>query len=412
MPADLAVLGLGELGLPAAQAATAVGIDTVGFTPDPGVAAALNSGRAPAGGFLAAAELRRMVAAGFRATSDPAVLGRVRTVLICAPTPPGAGRAPDLTAVREAATALAPRLRPRTLVVLESAVQPGTTQDLLGPLLERGSGLRAGRDFHLAHASGRPEPGARATGPATAPRVLGGLTPACTEAAAAFYTRLADKVVRARGVAEAEAVKVLETNVRHVNLALVNEMTVLCHELGIDLWDVLRCAETRPFGLPALRPEPGAGAGGQDAPANPGGRLRLVELAREVNERMPRYVTRRAAELLNEHGKSARGARVLLLGVTSRPDLPGLEGAPAGDIATGLLALGAQLTFHDPFVSAWQVAGRRIARADSLYESAAAADLTLLLQHHATYDLQGLAAKAQLMLDTRGVTPAGAAHRL
>ncbi|RKN08074.1 nucleotide sugar dehydrogenase [Streptomyces radicis] len=411
MPADLAVLGLEQLGLPAAQAATAAGVATVGFTPEHATATWLNAGRAPAGGALSAAELRRMLATGFRATSDPAVLGRVRTALICAPTPPGAGRAPDLGALRAVTEALAAHLRPRTLVVVESAVHPGTTHDVVRPLLERGSGLRAGRDFHLACAPGRGDPGGRA--PGSAPRVIGGLTPACTEAAAAFYGRLTDKVVRAKGVAEAEAVKVLETNFRHVNTALVNEMAVLCHDVGIDLWDVVRCAETRPHGPAPFRPGPGVG--GHAAPMDPGGRLRLVGLAREVNERMPRYVTERAAALLNEHGKSARGARVLLLGVTHTPDVPDLpdeEATPAHEIATRLMALGAQLTYHDPLVARWRVAGHPIPRAVALYEAAADADLTLLLQPHATYDLQGLAAKAPLLLDTRGATPAGAAHRL
>ncbi|MFR9722753.1 nucleotide sugar dehydrogenase [Streptomyces sp. MS19] len=408
MPADLAVLCPGQLGLPAARAATAAGIATVGFTSDPRTAALLNAGRPPGDGALAAADLRRMLATGFRATSDPATLGRVRTALICAPTPPGAGHAPDLTALRAAATALAARLRPRTLVVLESAVSPGTTEEVLRPLLETGSGLRAGRDFHLAHAPARQDPGVRG---AAAPRVIGGLTPACTEAAAAFYGRFTDKVVRARGVAEAEAVKLLETNYRHVNIALVNEMAVLCHDLGIDLWDVVRCAETKPFGFHAFRPGPGVG--GHTMPVVPPGRsLPMVELARQTNARMPRYVTRRAAALLNEHGKSVRGAHVLLLGVTYRPDLPDEQGAPAREIAGRLLALGAQLTYHDPFVGEWDVQGGRVPRADSLYEAAAGADLTLLLQHHSTYDLQGLAAKAQLLLDTRGATPAGAAHRL
>ncbi|WP_052848659.1 nucleotide sugar dehydrogenase [Streptomyces avicenniae] len=410
MPADLAVLDPGQLGLPVAQAATAVGIATVGFTSDPRAAALLNAGRPPGDGALAASDLRRMLAAGFHATSDPVVLGRVRTALICAPTPPGPDHAPDLTALRAAASALAARLRPRTLVVLESAVSPGTTEEVLRPLLEAGSGLRAGRDFHLAHAPGRQDPGVRAAGHGV-PRVIGGLTPACTEAAAAFYGRFTDKVVRARGLAEAEAVKLLETNYRHVNIALVNEMAVLCHDLGIDLWDVVRCAETKPSGFQAFRPGPGVG--GHAPPVVPPGRsLPLVELARQTNARMPRYVTRRAAALLNEHGKSARGARVLLLGVTHRSDLPDEHGTPAREIAGRLLGLGAQLTYHDPFVAAWQVQGRPVPRADSLYEAAADADLTVLLQHHSTYDLQGLAAKAQLLLDTRGATPAGAAHRL
>ncbi len=411
MPADLAVLGLEHLGLPAARAATAAGIHTVGFTPDPRAAADLNTGRPPVEGFLTAPDLRRMLARGFSATSDPAELARVRTALICAPVPVDAAGEQDLRAITDAARALAPRLGPRALVVLESTVCPGTTRDVLRPLLEEGSGLRAGRDFHLASAPGHPGPAARG------PRVIGGLTPTCTEAAAAFYGRLTDKVVRARGVAEAEAAQVLRTNARQVSTALVNEMAMLCHDLGIDLWDVLRCAEARPWPSPwpaggGPAPRPGLGAGGPGGPMDPGGRLRLVGVARDINARMPRYVTRRAAALLNEHGKSARGARILLLGVTGQPDSPDQAGAPAREIAARLLELGAQLSFHDPYVPRWWVAGQEVPPAVALYEAATAADLTLLLQHHSVYDLQGLAAKAQLLLDTRGATPAGAAHRL
>ncbi|MEE1928005.1 nucleotide sugar dehydrogenase [Streptomyces sp. TRM 70351] len=420
MPADLAVLGLGHLGLPAAQAATAAGISTIGYDPDARAVADLAAGRQPGGGTLAAADIRRMLSAGFRAASDPAVLGRVRTALICAPTPLGEDGALDLTAVREAATTLATRLRPRTTVIVESAVYPGTTEECVRPLLEEGSGLRAGRDFHLACCPARLDPGNRGFRFAAVPRVIGGHTPACTEAAAAFYNRLTDKVVRARGLREAEATHLLETNYRHVNIALANEMAILCHDLDIDLWDVIRCAETKPFGFEPFRPGPGVG--GHAVPIDPnylayrsrtqGHPLRLVELAREVNDRMPRYVTQRATTLLNEHGKSARGARVLLLGVTYKPDLADEAGSPAREIATRLLELGAQLSYHDPHVPQWHVAGRPVPRADSLYDTAAAADLTVLLQPHRTYDLQGLAAKAQLLLDTRGTTPTGTAYRL
>ncbi|MGW8379110.1 nucleotide sugar dehydrogenase [Streptomyces sp. ODS28] len=420
MPADLAVLGLGHSGLSVCQAAVAAGIGTIGYDPDESTVADLNSGRPPANGSLSAAAIRRMLSGGFRATSDPAVLGRVRTAVICAPTPLGEDRALDLTAVRTAAQTLAAELRPRATVILESTVYPGSTEEILRPLLEEGSGLRAGRDFHLAHSPARVDPGSRGFGFANIPKVIGGLTPACTEAAAAFYGRLTDKVVRARGPREAETVKLLETNYRQVNIALVNEMAVFCHDVGVDLWDVIRCAETKPFGYQSFRPGPGVG--GHGTPVDPnylsyrsrslGYPLRMIEVAQEANSRMPRYVAQRAAALLNEHGKSARGARILLLGVTYKPDLADQEGAPAREVGTRLKDLGAQLSYHDPYVFQWHVAGRPVPRADSLYESAAAADLTVLLQHHRTYDLQGLAAKSQLLLDTRGATPTGAAHRL
>ncbi|MEU1161651.1 nucleotide sugar dehydrogenase [Streptomyces sp. NPDC090075] len=402
MPADLAVIGLGPYGLPLAQAAVAAGISTIGYA------------TGPEAGSLSPAERRRMLSGGFRATEDPAQLGRVRTAVICAPTPRDADGGLDLSQVETAARTLAARLRPHTTVILESPVHPGTTENFLRALLEKGSGLRAGRDFHLAYSPSRVDPGNRAFTPANTPKVIGGLTPACTESAAAFYGRLTDKVVRARGPREAETVQLLETNFRHVNIALVNEMAAVCHDLGVDLWDVIRCAETKPFGFQAFRPGPGVGGHGvpQDLSGLAGRGLRMVELAQQVNDRMPGYVVQRAAALLNEHGKSARGARVLLLGVTYKPDLADQQSTPAREIAVRLMELGASVSYHDPHISSWNVLDRPVPRADSLYEAAADADLTILVQQHRTYDLQGLSVKAQLLLDTRGATPTGAAHRL
>ncbi|MET9526360.1 nucleotide sugar dehydrogenase [Streptomyces coeruleorubidus] len=402
MPADLAVIGLGPYGLPLAQAAVAAGVATIGYR------------TGPEAGSLSAAEQRRMLSGGFRPTTNAAELGRVRTAVICAPTPRGADGGLDLSQLEAAARTLAAHLRPHTTVILESPVYPGTTEECLRPLLEEGSGLRAGRDFHLAYSPSRADPGNRDFTPANTPKVIGGLTPACTESAAAFYGRLTDKVVRARGPREAETVQLLETNYRHVNIALVNEMAVLCHDLGVDLWDVVRCAETKPFGFQAFRPGPGVGghAVPQDLTAHGGRTLRMVELAQQVNSRMPGYVVQRGATLLNEHGKSARGARVLLLGVTYKPDLADLHGTPAQEVALRLMELGASVSYHDPYVPAWSVLDRPVPRVDSLYEAVADADLTILLQQHRTYDLQGLSVKAQLLLDTRGAAPTGAAHRL
>ncbi|OUC92898.1 nucleotide sugar dehydrogenase, partial [Streptomyces swartbergensis] len=389
MPADLAVIGLGPYGLPLAQAAVAAGVATIGYR------------TGPEAGSLSAAEQRRMLSGGFRPTTNATELGRVRTAVICAPTPRGADGGLDLSQLEAAAHTLAAHLRPHTTVILESPVYPGTTEEILRPLLEEGSGLRAGRDFHLAYSPSRVDPGNRDFTPANTPKVIGGLTPACTESAAAFYGRLTDKVVRARGPREAETVQLLETNYRHVNIALVNEMAVLCHDLGVDLWDVVRCAETKPFGFQAFRPGPGVGghAVPQDLTAHGGRPLRMVELAQQVNSRMPGYVVQRAATLLNEHGKSARGARVLLLGVTYKPDLADLHGTPAQEIALRLMELGASVSYHDPHVPAWSVLDRPVPRVDSLYEAVADADLTILLQQHRTYDLQGLSVKAQLLLD-------------
>lgn len=418
MPADLVVIGLGYAGLPLAQAAVAAGMDVTGYDADAATVAGLNAGRSPVDD-LAAADVRRMLAGGFRATTDPAALGGARTVLICEPVPLAEDRAPDLTAVRAAASEVAARLRPRTTVILESTVYPGTTEGTVKPILET-SGLRCGADFHLAAAPTRIDPGNRTHRIANTPKVVGGTTPACTDAAAAFYGRFVERVVRARGTREAETVKLLENNYRHLNIALANEMAVFCHDAGIDLWDVIRCAETKPFGFQPFRPGPGTG--GHCTPLDPnylprsgrtiGFPFRLAELAGEINDRMPRYVVQRAAALLNEDGKAVRGARVLLLGVTYKADVADTSGSPARDVAARLIGLGARLAFHDPHVHQWHVADRPVPRADSPYEGAADADLTLLLQPHRTYDLQGLAVKARRLLDTRGATPAGAADRL
>lgn len=417
--ADLAVIGLGPHGLPLARAATAAGLTVIGYDPDPGAVERLAAGRRPPCGSLSAAEVRRLLTSGFTPSADAADLGRARTAVICVPTPLDAGGALDMTPVADAARALAAHLKPRTTVVLESAAYPGGTEEVLRPVLQRDSRLRAGRDFHLAYSPGRSDPGDRTRGYAATPKVVGGLTPACTEAAAAFYGRLTERVVRARGPREAETVRMLESNYRHVNIALVNEMAWFCRDAGVDLWDVIRCAETKPFGFQSFRPGPGVG--GHGVPVDPallpgaaglGHPMRMTALAREVNGRMPRYVVQRCAQLLNEHGKSARGARVLLLGVTYKPDVGDTEGSPAGEIATRLTGLGAQVGFHDPYVWDWRAGGRRVPRADALYEAVAGADLTVLLQHHRTYDLQGLAVKSQLMLDTRGAAAAGAADRL
>ncbi|MFD8591281.1 nucleotide sugar dehydrogenase [Streptomyces sp. NPDC059637] len=418
MPADLAVVGLGHAGLPIARAAAARGIHVIGHDTDRTTVDELNSGRAPSG-VLDRAEVRRMLAGGFRATTDPAVLGKVRTVVICVPTPPGEDRVLDLGRLEAAARTLAAHLSPRTTVVLESPVYPGTTEEFLRPLLET-SGLRCGSGFHLAYSPSRVDPGNRRYDVANTPKVIGGATPACTEAAAAAYGRFVEKVVRARGTREAETVTLLENNFRHVNIALVNEMAVLCHDIGVDLWDVVRCAETKPFGFQSFRPGPGVG--GHGVAVDPdylaprvrtlGHPLRMVGVAQEVNERMPRYVVQRSATLLNEDGKSVRGARILLLGVTYKADHPDRHRSPAVDVGTRLAELGAHLSYHDPHVPQWHLRGQPVPRADSLHEAVAAADLTVLLQHHRTYDLQGLAAKARLLLDTRGATPAGAAHRL
>jgi UDP-N-acetyl-D-glucosamine dehydrogenase len=411
---DLVILGLGYVGLPLAGQATRAGLSVLGFDVDPAVAGALAAGRSHVDD-LSDADVAAMLAAGFRPTTDEAAIATARAAVICVPTPLSDENGPDLRAVIGATDAVARNLRPGMLVVLESTTYPGTTDDVVRPLLEK-SGLVAGVDFHLAFSPERIDPGNERYGPYNTPKVVGGLTAACTERAAAFYGGFVQTVVRTRGTREAETAKLLENTYRHVNIALVNEMARFCHELDIDLWDVIRAAATKPFGFQAFYPGPGVG--GHCIPIDPnylshnvrsklGYPFRFVELAQEINATMPAYVARRAQNLLNADGLAVHGASVLLLGVTYKPNIADQRESPATPLAQHLAGLGATVGYHDPYVDSWHVP-----RTDDLEGAAAAADLVILVQHHREYDADRLAAIAKRFFDTRGVTTGPGAHRL
>jgi UDP-N-acetyl-D-glucosamine dehydrogenase len=409
MQVDLLVIGLGYVGLPLVREATNVGLNVVGYDIGQGVVDLLNDGRSHVDD-IADSDVQKMLAAGFRATSDESAVGDPDTIVICVPTPLSEADGPDLTAVRAASETAGRLLRQGMLVVLESTTYPGTTDELVRPILEKASGLNAEVDFYLAFSPERIDPGNPVYGLRNTPKVVGGLTPDATAAAARFYGKVCDQVVEAKGPREAEMAKLLENTYRHVNIALVNEMAVFCHELGVDLWDAIRCASTKPFGFQAFYPGPGVG--GHCIPIDPnylsykvrtlGYPFRFVELAQEINSRMPGYVVDRAAELLNRHAKPLNGANVLLLGVTYKQDIADQRESPAQPIARRLLARGAVLSYHDPHVPAWAIDGRAVRRVDDLDTDIVTADVVILLQNHSEYDLPQLAASAKLFLDTRG----------
>ncbi|WP_067813445.1 nucleotide sugar dehydrogenase [Actinomadura kijaniata] len=409
---DLVVVGLGYVGLPLAREAVRAGLRVAGLDRSPEVVDTLAGGASHVDD-VSPGDVAAMLAGGFHPTADETVVGRGRAVVICVPTPLSSDQGPDLTAVVGATRAVATHLRPGMLVVLESTTYPGTTDEVVRPLLEAG-GLTAGTDFHLAFSPERIDPGNPVYGVANTPKIVGGHTPACAAAAAALYGKFVEEVVQAKGTREAEMAKLLENTYRHVNIALVNEMAVFCHELGIDLWDAIDCAATKPFGFQAFRPGPGVG--GHCIPIDPnylsykvrslGYPFRFVELAQEINDRMPRYVVERAQQLLNREGRALRGSTVLLLGVTYKPDIADQRESPATPVARRLRQLGAQVLFHDPFVESWQVDDLAVPRAEDLGVALAGADLTLLLQDHRDYDAAELADRARLLLDTRGAVPA------
>ncbi|MEU2773968.1 nucleotide sugar dehydrogenase, partial [Streptomyces sp. NPDC007162] len=254
---ELAVVGLGYVGLPLAREASAVGLRVAGLDLDPRVVEGLNAGHSHVDD-VSDDDVSRMRWAGFTAFTDDACLARAQTIVICVPTPLGADGGPDLGAVRSAVRSVAGRLCRGQLVVLESTTYPGTTEELVKPLLEE-SGLRAGDDFALAFSPERIDPGNTTHGLRETPKVVGGWTPACTARAAAFYGKIVDTVVQAKGTREAEMAKLLENTYRHVNIALVNELAILCRELRVDVWDAIRCAGTKPFGFQAFRPSAGVG---------------------------------------------------------------------------------------------------------------------------------------------------------
>ncbi len=409
MSIDVLVFGLGYVGLPLAREAVFAGLKVVGFDLNDAVVERLNSGYSHVD-TISDADVAEMVAGGFRATADETQTGTPETIVICVPTPLSSDGIPDLSAVQEAAELAGRMLRAGVLVVLESTSYPGTTDEVVRPLLEKMSGLSAGEDFRLVFSPERIDPGNETYGLRNTPKVVGGYTATCADAATQFYSKLCTEVIRAKSTREAEMAKLLENTYRHVNIALVNEMAVFCHELGVDLWDAIRCAASKPFGFQAFYPGPGVG--GHCIPIDPnylsykvrslGYPFRFVELAQEINQRMPLYVVDRAATLLNHQAKALNGARVLLLGVTYKKDVADLRESPVPSVARRLRAHGVVLTYHDPYVPAWSVDGTPVRRTEDLHSEVKAADLIILLQDHAVYDLDLIAREGRLVLDTRG----------
>jgi UDP-N-acetyl-D-glucosamine dehydrogenase len=419
MRTDLLVIGLGYVGLPLAREACLAGLRVVGFDCSAAVVASLNSGRSLVD-TVSDSDVAEMVATGFRATGRQDGTGQPETIVICVPTPLSPDGIPDLEAVRTAAELAGRILSPGTLVVLESTSYPGTTDDVVRPALEKASGLNAGADFSLAFSPERIDPGNPVYGLRNTPKVVGGYTPACAVSAAQFYGKLCEQVVPAKSTREAEMAKLLENTYRHINIALVNEMAVFSRELGVDLQDAIRCAATKPFGFHAFYPGPGVG--GHCIPIDPnylsykvralGYPFRFVELAQEINQRMPAYVADRAAEILNQQAKPLNGAHVVLLGVTYKRDIADVRESPVPGVARRLLARGAMVAFHDPYVTEWSVDGTRVRRVADLDGEIRRADLVILLQEHAAYDLDLIARRSRLVLDTRGCLAGPSVARL
>ncbi|MGD9961711.1 nucleotide sugar dehydrogenase [Nocardioides sp.] len=413
----LVVVGLGYVGLPLAQAAVRAGYAVTGLDRSSVVVEGLNRGVSHVDD-LSDSEIGDMLVRGFVATVDEGALGQANAVVICVPTPLAVDGSPDLLAVTSAGAAVARHLQRGTLVVLESTTAPGTTEEVLAPVLAQ-SGLVLGEDFFLAFSPERVDPGNETFNITNTPKVVGGATPRCAAAAAEFYGRIVDTVVLAKGTREAETAKLLENTYRHINIALVNEMARVCHEMNIDVWDVIRCAETKPFGFQAFRPGPGVG--GHCIPIDPnylshavktslGYPLRFVELAQEINQTMPAYVFRRIQDLLNQDAVAVNGARVLVVGVTYKANIADQRESPADALFDFLSRSGALVEFHDPMVGGWSPGGVPVPRVEAL--SADEYDVAVILQHHDAIDSDQVVKAARRILDTRGKLDAPNVERL
>ncbi|HWJ51451.1 MAG TPA: nucleotide sugar dehydrogenase [Solirubrobacteraceae bacterium] len=400
------VIGLGYVGLPLAVAFAQEGCEVIAVDVDARKVVAIAAGHSyiedvPDESLAAVAER-------IHATTRYADLTAADAVLICVPTPLTRNREPDLGPLLEATRALAEVLRADQLVVLESTTYPGTTRERVAPLLEE-SGLAAGRDFHLAFSPERVDPGRTDYTLRSTPKVVGGLTSACAESARELYGVVCDEVVCVSSPEAAELTKLLENIFRSVNIALVNELAMLTDRMGIDIWEVVDAAATKPYGF--MRFEPGPGMGGHCLPVDPfylSWRARefdmateFIELAGKVNQQMPYHCVAKAQRALNDRGLSVKGARIAVVGVSYKPGVGDVRESPALKIIALLRDLGAEVSYHDPHVSS--VAELSLASVD-LEEAVANADLTLIVTAHPSVDHELVARHARLVLDLRGVT--------
>ncbi|MBI4371784.1 MAG: nucleotide sugar dehydrogenase [Elusimicrobia bacterium] len=405
--ARVGVVGLGYVGLPLAVEFARAGLRVEGVEASPARAAALRHGRSyiedvPSSEVAALTRARRLTV-----RADGAGLGRCDAVLICVQTPLRKTKEPDLGHILAACRALAPRLRRGQLVVLESTTYPGTTDEVVRPALEE-SGLKAGKDFFLAFSPERVDPGNARWKIANTPKVVGGINPASTRLAAKLYGAILARVVPVSSAKAAELVKLLENSFRAVNIALVNEMARICHRLGLDVWEVVGAAATKPFGFMPFWPGPGIG--GHCIPKDPqllswrmktlNFEARFIELAARINADMPSYTVSRVAESLNRGGKALKGSRVLVLGVAYKPGVSDYRESPALDVMHLLAEAGAKVEYHDPFVPRAEAGGRSWSSRPLSGAVLRGADLVVILTAH-PLDYARVARGARRVFDAR-----------
>jgi UDP-N-acetyl-D-glucosamine dehydrogenase len=412
MKRDVAIVGAGYVGVPLAQAFAEAGKSVVLVDVDAGRVEQLNRGESYVED-VPSEKLKPLVEGGrVSATTDYDALLEVDTVLIALPTPLSRQREPDLRILVSAAEELSTRLREGQLVVLESTTYPGTTREQVLPVLERGSGLKAGQDFHLAFSPERVDPGRNDWTTTNVPKIVGGIDEASTEAAAAFYASAIDEVHRVSSPEAAELTKLLENIFRSVNIALVNELAQLCDRMGIDVWEVVEAAATKPFGFMSFKPGPGLG--GHCIPIDPfyltwkarefGFYTEFIELAGKVNESMPYFCRSLVSQALNHaRERSLKGAKILVLGVAYKPDIADTRESPAVKLIALLQNAGSEVAYHDPHVPSFTQNGLSLS---SVALEPAAYDCVVVVTNHSGIDYDALVEDAVLVVDLRNATGA------
>lgn len=411
--AQVGVIGLGYVGLPLAVVTAQAGYHVVGIDLSARAVEAVNAGRSHIGD-VGDEEVRALGQAGrLRATQDYGVLQDCDVITICVPTPLDRNRQPDISYILAAGQGIAAHMRPGQLISLESTTYPGTTEEDLLPVLER-SGLRAGQDFYLCFSPERVDPGSKKWNTRNTPKVVGGLTPACREVALAFYGRIVERVVPVSSPRAAEMTKIFENTFRVVNMAVVNEMAMLCDRMGLSIWEVIQAASTKPFGFMPFYPGPGVG--GHCIPIDPfyltwkareyDFHTRFIELAGEINRAMPYFVREKVIRALNEHGKSLKGARIVVLGLAYKEDVADWRESPAFDVIRLLAEYGAEVLPHDPLIAEVddRHEGIHIRSIELTDEVLASCDGAVIVTHHSAYDYQHIVDLAPVVVDTRNAT--------
>ncbi len=409
--ATVGIIGLGYVGLPLLHAFHAAGFKVIGFDVDPRKIDALSRGENYLK-HLGAEMVRDMVVTGrFSATADFARLAGADVIISCVPTPLGTHLEPDLSYVEQTADDIAKTLRPGQLIVLESTTYPRTTREIMLPRFEA-RGLVCGKDFFVAYSPEREDPGRKDFNTQTIPKLVGGIDPISGDIAFSLYKKAVKQVIQVSTAEVAEAAKLLENIYRAVNIALVNEMKMVLTAMGIDVWEVIRAASTKPFGFQAFYPGPGLG--GHCIPIDPfyltwkarevGQTTRFIELAGEVNRSMPDYVVNRTVLALNDRSKAVKGAKILILGLAYKPDVDDVRESPSFELIEKLEHLGAHVDYHDPHVAKTHKMRHHDLQMESVKlspEALKSYDCVLIATHHAAYDWQMIADNANLIVDTR-----------